>query len=314
LLLQSLLLIATLIIMGSALLTSTLVNAKTAFHQMVARKTQAAMSDATSEFTAWAQENVRTNGIAQLPVWSAKVQQRPLQSLCKPAETGGAAASPPSSCALFQRIQWNVTGHTGSISNAASNDTLLSTASNIATAQDEQRISATITVAITNASGTLTYANHSREVTARLFHAFPYLVITASRDASTDAGEIESSEGDTAGAASQYLQTASASGPVADEPATFTNTEIRTTVDCRNTANQPPSNSRQGGNNASFVQLRRYGNLSWAFEVPCAPSTQIDARTIPPNYLPPDGAVYQDRSTINASWFKGDENNSSFAR
>lgn len=176
-LLQSLLLIATLIIMGSALLTSTLVNAKTAFHQMVARKTQAAMIDATSEFTAWAQENVRTNGIAQLPVWSATFQQRPLQSLCQPAEEHGAAASPPSSCALFQRIQWNVTGHTGSISNAASNDTLLSTASNIATAQDEQRISATITVAITNAGGDIIFANHSRQVTARLFHAFPFIDI-----------------------------------------------------------------------------------------------------------------------------------------
>ncbi len=299
--------------MGSALLTSTLVNAKTAFHQMVVRKSQAAMIDATSEFTAWAQKNVRTNGIAQLPVWSAKVQQRPLQSLCKPAETGRAAASSPSSCALFRRMQWNVTGHTGSISNAARNDTLLSTASNIATAQDEQRISATISIAISNASGTFAYANHSREITARLFHAFPYIVITASRDASTDAGDIESSEGDTAGAASQYLQPAAAPRPVADEPAAFTNTEIRTTVDCRNTANQSPSNPQQGGNNASFVQLRRYGNLSWAFEVPCTPSTQIDTRTIPPNYFPPDGAVYQDRSTTNASWFKGDENKS-FAR
>lgn len=61
-LIQSLLLIATMLIVGSALLTSTLVSAKAAFHRAVIHKSETAMSDATAQFVSWAQNYVSKYG------------------------------------------------------------------------------------------------------------------------------------------------------------------------------------------------------------------------------------------------------------
>ncbi len=154
-LLQSMLMLAALLVIGSALLTSTLVSAKAAFHQTIQRKSETAMNEATADFVTWAQEHVKNDGLNQTSVWSAVPQQEPPAPTC----AAGDSVSPATDieeCGLLRQIRWNVTGYTGDVpSNDASQN--LSEATALSSAQAEQRISATISVNITDATGRITY-------------------------------------------------------------------------------------------------------------------------------------------------------------
>ncbi len=136
--------------------------------------------------------------------------------------------------------------------------------------------------------------------------------ISATRDVSSEAGNISSSEGDTAGYSYQLRQIAEASVPVADTPAQFTNTDIVTTVDCHNTTNNANSDPQLDANRVIFSRVRAYGDLAWSYEVPCATSTKLDPSTVPSSYTPPVGVTYQNGTVTNASWQKGDDNKSAF--
>ncbi len=116
-LIQSLLLIATMLIVGSALLTSTLVSAKAAFHRAVIHKSETAMSDATAQFVAWGQNYVSKYG-TEAP-WPSGMQSQsgPLsEDLCTGKVLTGntppspGAPSPNGTCPLIATMEWTVTG------------------------------------------------------------------------------------------------------------------------------------------------------------------------------------------------------------
>ncbi len=309
-LLQAMLMLAALLVIGSALLTSTLVSAKAAFHQTIQRKSETAMNEATADFVTWAQEHVKNDGLNQTSVWSAVPQQEPPAPTC----ASGDSVSPATDiegCSLMRQIRWNVTGYTGDVQNNAASQGL-SEASALATAQEEQRVSATVSVVITDKTGQLTYDNRSREITARLFHAFPYVAVSGSKDVLSATGDRNSSEGDTAGHENTRL--VFEQNPSARTlPATNSNTTIVTTIDCANTAQDASSDPLLDDNEVTFSALRSYGNLVWAYEVPCKSRQPIDPATIPQGYTPPNSSDFMSNAQRNLMWFKRDDDNSSFS-
>jgi hypothetical protein len=312
-LLQSLLLVATLAIIGSTLLTSALVSAKARFHASIVETGRSAMTDATADFIAWTQSNVRDNGIDQLPVWAAKPQTPNRQPAC-----GGGTNLPTSAassdCKLFQTIEWNVTGFTNP-SDAFRSTAAGSEATNLATAQNERRISATVNIAITDQSGSVIYSRQSRELTARIFHAFPYVAVTGERDASSETSSIASAEGDTAGYLRQTNRSSTATNAtsIATDPATLTDTTLVTTIDCVGFAKPLTLTAPLDNGAASFVDVRGYGNLVWSYEVPCIPDKPVNPSTAPEAYHQPQSSNYGNNSTMNDAWTKGDQMNTSFA-
>jgi hypothetical protein len=312
-LLQSLLLIATLTVLGGSILASTLVTAKAAFHAKVMRAGESAMNDATADFVAWAQKNVRDAGIDQLPVWSAVPQTIGPSSACVEAAAANQGATTNDPCKLYETIRWNVTGYSGSASSpdAAGSESL---AAGLSSAQDEQRVSATITVAITDANQSVQYATRSRELTARVFHSAPYAAVTGERDAASQDGAISSAEGDTAGYAPQYRNAgATKTAPDQSRPSNYSDTTIITTVDCINTADNSSPNALADNNNVIYSRLRAYGNLAWIFETPCKQRQDVDPATAPLGYEPPNDNVYKTTGTTDANWQKHDENSTGFA-
>jgi len=252
-LIQSLLLIATMLIVGSALLTSTLVSAKAAFHRAVIHKSETAMSDATAQFVGWAQSYVAKYGTeAPWPI-GMQPQSGPIsEDLCTGKVLLGNESSQQgvplerATCPLIGTIEWTVTGSSAAAAARAAETHSTSSAQNLSVSLDEQRISATLTVIITNASGKTIFANHSRELTTRVFDASPYVAITGTRDVSSEVGNIHASEGDTGGAKAAFGLAAQPS-PAVEYPARFTDTRILTTIDCFNDARNDNENTVGAG-------------------------------------------------------------------
>lgn len=320
-LIQSLFLIATMLIVGSALLTSTLVSAKAAFHRAVIHKSETAMSDATAQFVSWAQNYVTKYGTEAPWPTGTQPQSGPIsEDLCTGKVLSGNTASAPGAsasgtCALMATMEWTVTGSSATTVSRAAAQTAMSSAQNLSVSLDEQRISATLTVIITNASGRTVFANHSREVTARVFDASPYVAVTGSRDVSAEVGEIRASEGDTGGAKQPVLDISQETTPMATVPWRFTDTRIITTIDCANSANNGNQNDPAAdGNSVYFDRSRRtYGNLAWAFEAPCMPRYLVDTTNSPPDYHPAQGNTYATSTAIDRPWNKSDENRSAYS-
>jgi hypothetical protein len=315
-LLQCLLLVATLAIIGSTLLTSTLVSAKAKFHATLIQAGRSAMTDATAKFVAWTQSNVRDNGIDQLSVWAAKPQASSRQPACG-GETSAPGSTTSSDCRLFRTIEWNITGSTDP-SDAIRPTSLESEATNLATAQDERRISATVNVAITDSSGLTVYSMQSRELTARIFHAFPYVGVTGERDASSQTGSIGSAEGDTGGFIDEtknFKEGSSLSALQASaNPASQTGTTLLTTMDCSNSIMNSSPNPQLDNQNVMFARVRPFGNLAWVYEAPCKSADPVNPNTAPVGYKPPVGNTYGSQATYDEHWKKNDDNQSSFAR
>jgi len=320
LLIQSLLLIATMLIVGSALLTSTLVSAKAAFHRAVIQKSETAMSDATAQFVTWAQNHVSKYGTEAAWPTGTQPQSGPISDdLCNgrvtsvPAQTS--ASSPSSTCPLMATMEWTVTGSSAASTGRGAQTAAISSAQNLSVSLDEQRVSATVTAIITNASGKTVFANHSRELTARIFDATPYVAVTGTRDVSTEVGDIHASEGDTGG----YRDAGSgktSSTQNENSPASLTDTRIITTIDCSNTQSENDQNDPLAdGTNVSFDRsVRPFGNLAWAFEAPCAPQYKINVTGAPSDYSAAQGRVYASSAATTESWRKSDENSSAYSQ
>jgi hypothetical protein len=321
-LIQSLLLIATMLIVGSALLTSTLVSAKAAFHRAVIHKSETAMSDATAQFVSWAQNYVSKYGTEAPWPTGTQPQSGPIsEDLCTGKVLSGNALGAPGAspsngtCALMATMEWTVTGSSATTALRPVQTAATSTAQNLSVSLDEQRISATLTVIITNASGKTVFANHSRKLTARIFDASPYIAVTGSRDVPTEVGNIHSSEGDTGGAG-RFLSSNRSVAPSPVDPSAFTDTQILTTIDCANTTtNNDQNNPEADGSSVYFDRSQRnYGNLAWAFEAPCAPTYQIDSTDAPKDYQPPQGRTYGTGAAVDRPWHKSDQNASSYSQ
>jgi len=321
-LIQSLLLIATMLIVGSALLTSTLVSAKAAFHRAVIHKSETAMSDATAQFVTWAQNHVSKYDTEAAWPTGMQPQSGPMnEDLCTgkvlsgnaPPQAAGLPAN--STCPLMATMEWTVTGSSATPVLRSAQTAATSTAQNLSVSLDEQRISATLTVIITNASGKTVFANHSRELTARIFDASPYVTATGTRDVSSEVGDIHGSEGDTAGF-HQTEQGGFSATPTPSNPAAYTSTQIITEINCSNSpANDNQTNAAVDDNGVYFDRSERsYGNLAWAFEAPCLPQFQINVAGAPADYKPATGNTYGTGSAADKAWRKSDENAANYSQ
>ncbi len=307
---QTLVIIASIVVLSAAILTSTIVSAKNALHQIVVAKTQTAMNDATSQFQFWAQKFVAQNG-TEADWNSPSSQQAPIfRSMC---------VGVPVNCNYYETLQWKVTGATsGFPAVAGPTSEAVSTAQNMTPAVDEQRVSATITVVVSDATGRTLYGGRSEEVTARVFDVAPYVVVTGTRDLGSDAGATNQSEGDSGGAKAKLPGTLDAA-PIAGDPSGYVSTVVRAIVDCGNSASFDEANPESPEDNATDLFDARFhtgGNLVWAYQMPCTPAYGVpSAPASATNYQPPIGATYQiNASDSNAFWQKGDSDQSSFPR
>ncbi|MBC5800802.1 MAG: hypothetical protein GIW94_12660 [Candidatus Eremiobacteraeota bacterium] len=311
------------LIVGSALLTSTLVSAKAAFHRAVIHKSDTAMSDATAQFAAWAQNYVSKYGTEAAWPSGMQPQSGPIsEDLCTGKVLSATTSTQPgtpstgSTCPLMATMEWTVTGSSATPTSHSAPTAATSIAQNLSVSLDEQRISATLTVIITSPSGRTVFANHSREVTARIFDALPYVAVTGTRDVSTEAGTVHASEGDTGGyhgsASDQFTEAV----PTENHPSWFNDTRIVTTIDCSNsTSNRNQSSPTADGNAVYFDRSRRtYGNLAWVFETPCAPKYQIDTTGAPTDFQSPRGSIYGTDAGSTEPWHKSDQNVSAYSQ
>jgi hypothetical protein len=185
-------------------------------------------------------------------------------------------------------------------------------------AVDEQRISATITTIVSDATGRTLYGGRTEEVTARVFDVSPYVVVTATHDLGSSAGAMASAEGDTGGVAEDAVNILKGS-PEWNDPSGYTNTLITATLQCVNTAAFDESNAEadtDDGSNLFDSSFHPDGSLAWAYQMPCTPTAGVpDAPNGAENYVPPRGSTYVIYDSNNSSdWRKGDSDSSSFAR
>ena len=275
---QSMVLLAAIIVISGTLLTSTLMTAKKSLHELLLTKTQIAMNNTVGDFEAWATQRVQSSNTQT--TWPTTFT-RNIKSLC---------GLP--SCQYWTYSKWLVTGATTALSQQMTTTTKNASAVNLATAVDEQRISAQITVNIDDASGKTTFSSATRAITARTLNVAPYLVITGMKDGGTASGRVESSEGDTGGVAvsARLLFTA----PDGAAPARTVDTRIRTDVDCVNSkAAHDSANPYKDMAISINHSIRQFGDQDWQFEVPCIPNYYVD--TAPPGlsgYDPPSGKTY----------------------
>jgi hypothetical protein len=273
-LLQSLLAIAIMLLLAGALLTNALVSAKVAMHQAATRHVSIALARGTDDFTRWAANFVYTNRAGAQ--WPTNVQTTSPEPICDGSATR-MQTEQRTTCTLFETTTYQVTGSTTAPSPKGDAATAgQSTAENLQTLVDEQRISAEVTATITNASGVV-IGSVTRELTARVFDAPPYAIVTGTRDASTVLGSEHAAEGDTSGIYAIGKSSGGNATPDPANPSSYKVTVIRVKMTCTNSSanndqTDPVADNKPPGNN----------NMPWgvqavhrAFEAPCLPSYGI---------------------------------------
>jgi hypothetical protein len=317
-LLQSLVVIAAMLVLTASILLETLVSAKAGFHTAMLARTQTALVDATASFVTWARSRVVTYGAGNALGWPAQSAPTYDPNVCPSAAPQ--AGSTPAPCAFTVIDTWQIRGATATAAGPSANPQPgFADARNLAPTVNEQRLAATIDVRITDRAGRTTYAERTREVTARLFEAPPYVVITGVRDIVAEAGSIHAGEGDTGGAPAYGALGGDEYGtPNPQLPAADTDTRIRTSVDCQTESGSRGQAEFQPAEPGQIdYSFHPYGNQDWAYETPCVP---IDGVPSPPpglpGYLPPVGSLYAtspgDQS--NTTWTSGNDNPTTFAR
>lgn len=292
-LMQSMVLLAAIIVISGTLLTNSLMTAKKNLHELLLTKTQIAMNNTVGDFEAWASQRVESSNTQT--TWPTTFT-RNIKSTC---------GLP--TCQYWAYSQWLVTGATTGLPRQANMTTTNATALNLATAVDEQRISAQITVNIDDASGKSTFSSATREITARTLNVAPFVVITGVKDLETASGQAGSVEGDSGGYSSPkfYYQ----SKPDSNFPNEMTDTRIKADVDCNNSvAGRNQDNPYKDNAISIDHSVRQFGDQDWAYEVPCTPTyrNQIVVPQNLPGFQEPVGRTY---STISSDgvdhWDKG---------
>ena len=289
---QSMVLLAAIIVISGTLLTSTLMTAKKSLHELLLTKTQLAMNNTVGDFEAWAAQRVQSSNTQT--TWPTTFT-RNIKSTC---------GLP--SCQYWAYSKWLVTGATTALSNNMATTTKHASAENLATTVDEQRVSAQITVNIDDQSGKTTYGSATREITARTLNVAPYVVVTGVKDVQTAAGQARSVEGDTGGAVGKVKSTFLIS-PNSDFPAGVTDTRIHTDLDCVNSI-AADNQADPYADKAKSVDhsIRIFGDQDWQFEVPCIPSYDVAVPQNLSGFIPQVGRTYGTVSSDGqAQWNKG---------
>ncbi len=308
-LLQSLLVIATTVVLAITVLLSALVSAKTSLHQEATRKAETAAADGTAAFVAWAQSIMAKNALTNSNDWPTKPPAPIREELCAPG-----TLPPGGKCAFVATIDWTVTGKsTLHVSNSYWKAT--SELTNASVTLNEQRISATLRTTLSNVSSRedVPYAVRSRRVTARTFDAPPYVVITGSRDEGAQVADISSSEGDSGGYQNEVARDGvlnDSSKPTSQHPSAYTDTVLIALATCSNSrlvelapTAAPPD----------LKPIRDYGNADWRFEAPCVPRVKVSKNLPYPSWTAPPTRGFTTQDQDDRRWNKNDDNVSGFA-
>lgn len=276
---QGFLLIAIMLVVTGSILTSTLVTTRAALHQAIASQARTAMSKATVDFVTWARERVRAEN-AQTS-WAPKMlptgqsDSAEFKALCSPAQLAGAIVAP--ACRHRMYAKWVVTGST--TAPVQGGGTAPGIATNMARTVDEQRIAAVVSVAIESDDGRQTFGSASREITARIFDASPWVVVTGVRDLAATNGSVFSGEGDTGGVAGDdNLRGGFSNTPDPNNPSNLVDTRILSDVHCLNSPlvvqNDPRSRTE-----TTIQEMNRQGDMDWSYELLCSPTYPTPAPT-----------------------------------
>lgn len=317
-LVQGLLLVAVIVLISGSIITSTLVTAKAALSHSITAQAHTAMSDATADFVAWAQARVRASNAHAS--WSPKtVSGKPdtteFRPLCSASRV--ASATDPE-CKHAESISWIVTGTTDGAPPAADSGGKYdgAFAENMSRPVDEQRISAVISVDVDSMNGRQTFASMSREVTARVFDAAPYVVITGMREASANNGSISTGQGDSGGRMGQYINKTKQT-PDPREPYRYTETRITASVNCENTPDVNSSDPAHPypGKVAQILEAGRDGDMDWQFQTPCVPTYPTPQPPPDPRYVAPYSTLYSSvEGNRSTNWSGGHRQQVSFPR
>lgn len=291
---QALVLIAVVAVIGGSILTSSIATTRASLHQALAAQSSTAMSAATADFVAWAQARVRANNARTS--WApgrgpgGRSDTTEFRPLCPGSQTS--TSTPEPACRHMMYATWTVTGSTTA---PPSGDASSGIATNMARSVDEQRIAAVISVHIESENGRHTYASTSREITARIFDASPYVVVTGVREIASRNGSISSAEGDSGGTAAKVpFQEISIQTPDPNNPSLRIDTRVITDVTCENTRDVKQSDPKSG-TVTNAIEMNRDGNMDWHYELLCEPSyptpapTDIDVF----NYIEPSQGIYK---------------------
>lgn len=311
-LVQGLLLVAIVVLISGSILTSTIVTAKTALHHALIVQSQTAMGDATADFVAWAQDRVRSQNARTS--WAPRtIGGKPDTVEFKPMCAAASATTNDPECAHAERISWVVTGSTDwALPTSSLRTPSYSGAMNMSRPVDEQRISAILSVDVDSPNGRTTYASASREITARVFDASPFVVITGVRETVSNNGTVDANQGDTAGNAS--VGRFSQQLPDPSKPSVRTDTRIVTTVECQNSA-EVEQNDPRSGTGTTIIEAGRDGDMDWTYQTPCEPAYATPPPPPDPAYIAPVGHTFEtidgDRST---SWIEYGNTKKNFPR
>jgi len=146
-------------------------------------------------------------------------------------------------------------------------------------------------------------------VTARIFDAKPYVVVTGSRDVATGSGDLKTSEGDSGGVSAEEFLIHKYPRPEKMNPSSYVDTRIVTSIDCVNSLTAASQSDPYIDLGTSLNRsIRKYGNQDWAYEVPCAPNYYVAAPSDLKGYIAPVAGTY---ATVQDSpylehWSKGE--------
>lgn len=305
-LVQTVVLISAMVVLAGTILSGGLVTARAAEHQAMLSRIYVAMSDAKGAFVASTQSFVQKYGTEQ-QVWP--VHRTQLQPLCS-GDDGRPYTVNGSRCGYFESLSWAVTGTSAKRVNSGSSPGV-AVANYLANTVDEQRVSATVAVQISDATGDILYGERSQEITARVFSAPPYVVITGVRDVGAQAGGFRASEGDTGGALAQTANTYVSRSPNPSFPAAYTDTRILTTIDC---VNSLPTTGAAIPKAFFDSRFHRYGEHIWAYESSCTSGSYATIGA-PIDYVPSASVEFLATPQVpNTPWNTGADDTGQFPR
>lgn len=307
-LIQALLLIAVIVLVSGSIITSTIVSAKTALSHAVIAQSQTAMSDATAEFVLWAQRRVK-DGTTHTS-WSPRIVNGRSDNILFRNICGASPATSlnDTGCDHAEKLSWSVIGttdQTAVVGNAIQQNPV-SYAENMSRPVDEQRLSAIISADVDSNNGRLTYSSTSRMITARILDTTPYLVITGTRDIASSSGSVTTNQGDSGGYNPVADMRDQVERPRPSQPNKFTETRIKTTVNCKDSALINPRNPYAAMTSA--IEAGRDGDMDWSFQIPCVPGYATPPPPADPTYIAPNGTLYSTVDGNHSAAWNADKN------
>ena len=297
--LQALVSVALVVAIAMVLLQSALANAKIASQHASARIVASGLERGTGDFVRWAARAVAARGASTS--WSAATVTDGTQNACETNDPG---------CGASLTISFAVAGSTANATPGTS------IAENLQDVLHENRVSATISVALADRSGAIE-ASATRLATIRVFDAPPYAILSGVRDATTMASSVGAAQGDTAGAPGADTNDAASIAPPTPDPArpaADTDTTISVTMTCSNSSANDNASQPFSDNNAPGNDGEPWGvSGGSAFEAPCEPTyASSTTPSVPADARPRVGDIYDvgtfsttrwaSRATTPSSW------------